>query len=144
MVKGMGHLAVTAKDMDKSLDFYTKVLGFKKVFEINRPETGEPWIIYLHVADRQFVELFYSSGTSDSPDPWKDKVNGFAHICLEVDDIHAIAKHIVDCGCTLDVEPKQGSDGNWQCWTKDPNGIRVELMQLSETGLQAKAIRGEI
>jgi len=56
-ITAIAHLAVTVKDMKKSLDFYTRVLGFKKAFEIPEPETGKPWIEYLYVGNKQFVEL---------------------------------------------------------------------------------------
>ena len=134
---GIAHLAVTAKDMEKSLDFYTNALGLKKVFEITRPETGEPWIIYLHLAGRQFVELFYN-GNKDNP--WQAGVRGFNHICIEVDDINAAVEKITKAGYTMTSGPKQGRDHNWQAWVNDPDGIRVELMQISPESPKAKAM----
>ena len=38
-------------------------------------------------------------------------------------------------------EPKQGADFNWQCWTHDPDSIKIELMQISEESPQMKFIR---
>ena len=140
MLKGMAHLALTVKDMEKSLDFYCKALGFKKAFEIERPNTGGPWIVYLHLADRQFVELFYN-GTEDNP--WNSAQRGFNHVCFEVDDIQKAAEHIKSSGYELDSEPKMGVDNNWQCWVKDPDGVRVELMQISPDSPHAKAILGQ-
>jgi len=132
---GIAHLAITAKDMEKSLDFYTNALGLKKVFEIPEPETGKPWIIYLYVGGRQFIELFYN-GSKDNP--WKPELRGFNHLCLEVDDIHTATDKIIKAGYTLDDPPKQGADHNWQAWVKDPDGIRVELMQIDPESPQAK------
>ena len=136
-MNGIAHLAVTVKDMEKSLDFYTKALGLKKVFEIPDPKTGEPWIIYLYLAGRQFVELFYN-GSKDNP--WQRELRGFNHICIEVDDIQAAVEMIASAGYKLDVLPKQGRDHNWQAWVKDPDGVRVELMQIDPNSPQAKAI----
>ena len=47
MVQGIGHAAFNVKDMDKTIEFYEKSLGFKKAFDIARPENGEPWIVYI-------------------------------------------------------------------------------------------------
>ena len=127
MIKGISHTAVTVKAMELSLKFYTEALGIKKVFEIPNPETGAPWIVYLNVCKGQFIELFYD-GTQENP--WNSSLMGFNHLCLEVDDIQKAVQQIKDAGFTMDVEPKQGVDFNWQAWTKDPNGIRVELMQM--------------
>ena len=31
---------------------------------------------------------------------------------------------------------KNGSDRNWQCWTHDPDGNRIELMQMMDDSKQ--------
>jgi catechol 2,3-dioxygenase-like lactoylglutathione lyase family enzyme len=38
--KGINHLAITVKNMEESLDFYTRVLGFEQVFDIDNPKVG--------------------------------------------------------------------------------------------------------
>ena len=135
MITGFAHGAVTVKDMEKSLHFYTEALGFTRVFDINEPETGKPWIVYLNICKGQFLELFYD-GTVDNP--WKPELIGFNHFCFEVDDLHATVQKIKDAGYTMDIEPKQGCDYNWQAWVTDPNGIRVELMQMDPRPPHAK------
>ncbi len=36
---------------------------------------------------------------------------------------------------------KSGSDGNLQCWTHDPDGNRIEIMQMGKESLQNAFIR---
>lgn len=127
MIQSIAHTAVTVRDMEESVRFYTEALGFKKAFEIPHPETGKPWIVYLCVSKGQFVELFYD-GTMENP--WNPALIGFNHLCFAVDDIHAAAKQVTDAGYTLDITPVEDCDHNWQAWTKDPNGVRIELMQM--------------
>ncbi|MBS4223304.1 VOC family protein [Lederbergia citrea] len=134
MIKGIGHLAFTVEDMEKSLHFYCDILGFKKLFELNT-EDNEPWIVYLKVCEGQFIELFYGGSKSVTMD---HKTIGYSHLCLEVTDIHEIADHIKSQGLTLDVEPKQGLDHNYQCWVKDPDGNRIEFMQMHPDAPQMK------
>jgi len=134
MIKGIGHTAYTVENMEKSLDFYCNVLGLKKQFELNRPG-GEPWIIYLKIKDGQFIELFYGGSVKNS---WKSENIGYSHLCLEVEDIHEIAERIKSKGISLDTEPKQGSDLNWQCWVRDPDGNRIEFMQMNPESPQLK------
>jgi lactoylglutathione lyase len=39
------------------------------------------------------------------------------------------------------IRPKvQGADGNWQTWIEDPDGHRIELMQMAENSMQAQAV----
>jgi len=128
MIKRIGHLAFDVKDMEKSLRFYCDVLGFQKAFELNHPDDGKPWIVYLKLTDFQFIELFY--GGENKPAATESPI-GFSHLCLEVDSIEEIAEHMRKHGVKLDVEPLKGLDHNWQCWVKDPDGNRIEFMQLS-------------
>ena len=132
MIKGVAHVAFNVKDMDTTVAFYENVLGFKKAFKINR-ETGEPWIVYMYAGGEQYIELFYGASVDN---PYKDENVGFFHYCVEVDDIQAIWKKIQETGAPMDDAPKCGGDGNWQCWTHDPDGIKIELMMLNENSPQ--------
>jgi catechol 2,3-dioxygenase-like lactoylglutathione lyase family enzyme len=127
MIKGIGHAAYTVEDMKRSLHFYCEILGLKKAFELSEPTTGAPWIVYLEVAGNQFIELFYGGKKSA---PWEATVIGYNHLCLEVEDIQETANSIKRKGGILDKEPKRGVDHNWQCWIHDPDGNRIEFMQL--------------
>lgn len=133
MIKGIGHTAYNVADMEKSLKYYCKVLGFTHAFSIPDKD-GNPWIEYLQIGS-QFVELFYGN-----PSPTSGC--SYAHLCLEVDDIHEIADRLVQTGAPLDTPPMQGKDTNWQCWSHDPDGNRIEFMCLSETSPQSKALKG--
>ncbi|MEC0368440.1 VOC family protein [Paenibacillus chibensis] len=135
MIKRIGHLAFDVADMEQSLNFYCGVLGFTKAFSIE-DDQGNPWIEYIKVAEGQFIELFY--GGQNKPQQALRPI-GFSHLCLEVDSIEAIASHLKQSGVTLDVEPKQGKDHNWQCWAKDPDGNRIEFMELHPDSPQMKA-----
>lgn len=73
--------------------------------------------------------------------PYSDENIGFFHMCVEVDDIKEAWKRIVDTGAPQDDAPKQGVDYNWQCWTHDPDGNKVELMQLSEDSPHKEFLR---
>ncbi len=134
MIRGLGHVAYNVKDMDKSLDFYCNMLGFKFLFQL-MDENGKPWINYIKVAEHQFLELFFNGieakekNTSDA---------GYNHLCLEVDEIHKIADELKRKGIVFDQEIKQGVDLNYQCWIKDPDGNRIELMQFHPDAPQLK------
>jgi lactoylglutathione lyase len=137
-ISAIAHIAITVKDMEKSLDFYTRVLGFKKAFEIPEPGTGKPWIQYLYIGNGQFAELFYG-GAKDNP--WSGDMRGFNHICLQVDDLQAAVERIKKEGGEITDGPKQGLDFNWQAWIKDPDGIRVELMQIDKKSPHYRAMQ---
>ncbi len=93
MVSGIAHAALCVKDMEKTVEFYEKTLGFKKAFEINEPDTGKPWIVYVYGGGGQYVELFYG-GKKEVP--YDDDNIGFMHLCVSVDDIQEAWKRVVD------------------------------------------------
>jgi catechol 2,3-dioxygenase-like lactoylglutathione lyase family enzyme len=123
------HIAVVTEDMQESIRFYTKALGFTEAFELNTPETGEPWIVFLKIAPGQFMELFYN-GTR--PNPWMENRIGMDHLCFAVDDLEGSTHRIINAGYRMESMPNKGCDGNWQAWVIDPNGVRVELMQIEQ------------
>ena len=137
MVLGIGHAAFVVKDMEKTVAFYEETLGFKRAFDIPRPENGEPWIVYLYGGGGQFIELFYG-GKKELP--FADENIGFFHLCLAVDDIHEAWKRVTETGAPQDDEPKQGVDHNWQAWVTDPNGVRIELMQIMPESPQSRFV----
>ena len=126
----IGHLAFNVQNMEASLKFYKEALGIDKAFSLHGKD-GKPWIEYLKVAPNQFIELFYNGTGSQN--------GNFSHLCLKVDDINAATKRVEDAGYKIDSGPSQGMDGNWQSWVKDPDGTRIELMQISPESPQAKA-----
>lgn len=125
-IKAIGHLAFVVADMERSERFYTETLGFENVFDLNH-DSGKPWIKYFKAADGQFVELFYR--VEERKAEAKPSV-GYSHCCFIVDDIKETADAIVSSGVELDRPIKVGADGNYQCWVRDPDGNRIELMQI--------------
>ncbi|MNT98681.1 hypothetical protein D3C72_2413220 [compost metagenome] len=39
-------------------------------------------------------------------------------------------------------DKKLGADGTWQAWTKDPNGVKLEIFQYTENSMQFGARGG--
>ena len=49
--------------------------------------------------------------------------------------------HGCAAGVVIDREPKLGLDHNWQAWISDPDGNKIELMQLAEDSPQRRVAR---
>lgn len=124
MIKNIGHLAFNVSDMKKSLHFYCDQLGFTHLFQL-KDDKGNPWINYLKITENQFIELFYGKDLKNSDGA------SYSHLCLEVDDIVATVRDLESRGIALVHKITQGSDKNYQAWIKDPDGNRIELMQLN-------------
>lgn len=136
VITGIGHTAYRVRDVEASLRFYSGVLGFRELFRLNR-DTGELWLIYLRVNDDTYVELFPGGEDRTEVTP---KSCGYVHLCLAVDDLRATLRELAGRGLEITGEPRMGRDGNWQYWIADPDGNRIELMQMLPTSMQAQAI----
>lgn len=132
---GIGHVAFTVSDMEKALDFYCDRLGLKLIYSLD-DEQGKPWLNYLRVRDGSYLELFYGGREKAAE---TEQAAGFLHVCLECDELPGTVESLRAKGVPIDVEPKQGGDRNWQAWTHDPDGNKIELMTIDPESPQAKA-----
>jgi lactoylglutathione lyase len=130
------HVAIRVKDIDRSLDFYINKLGFKEMLRLGKD--GALWLVYLRITDTQYLEVF-PQGTGDRA-PEREVV-GYNHMCLEVPDIELSVRELEALGIPLTRPKIKAADGNWQTWIEDPDGHRIELMQMAEDGMQLQAIR---
>ena len=134
-VSSIAHVAIRVKDVDRSLDFYVGKLGMREMMRLDRD--GGLWLLYLRITDTQFLEVF-PEGVGERAA--EREAVGFNHICLEVGDIDAALRELQTAGVALIRDKQMGADGNWQAWIEDPDGHRIELMQMMPDSLQAKAI----
>lgn len=134
---GIGHVALRVSDIGRSLEFYRDRLGFEEMMRLDQPD-GSLWLVYLRVTDTQFLELFPDGQGARAQGPDR---TGVHHFCLEVRDLDATASTLRTKGIPLVVEPKTGLDRNRQCWIADPDGNRIEFMQLAADAMQSEAIR---
>ena len=129
------HVAIRVKDVAPALDFYVEKLGFEEMLRIDRD--GRLWLLYLRITDTQYLEIF-PEGVGERAA--EREAVGYNHMCLQVPDIDRTVRELEAAGVAL-IRPKVlGADGNWQCWIEDPDGHRIELMQMMSDSLQAGAI----
>jgi len=137
MINGIAHGAFHVSNMDATIEFYCGKLGFKEAFRFT-DDAGNPRLVYLNIpGTMQFLEFFPAKeGTKP--------VSGtfFAHVCLSVDDAAATCKEMEGKGVEITTALKMGGDGNWQFWTKDPDGNPIEFMQMMPDSKQALAVKG--
>ena len=136
----IAHVALKVRDLDKSLDFYVNKLGFAEMMRLPKPD-GSPgvWLVYLRITDDQYLELFPDGQGDRAPDRDATAIN---HVCLGVADLDATLAQLARVGIPLSAPKKMAADLNWQAWIEDPDGNRIELMQMMPDCLQLAAIAG--
>ena len=102
---------------------------------MNRPD-GTLGAIYLYIAPNQFLEVF-PDGVREAAQE-NDGI-GYCHLCFEVDDAAATIEELRRRGAPIDKELRTGISKCIQFWTHDPDGNKIELMQLPPESMQAQA-----
>jgi lactoylglutathione lyase len=132
----IGHIALRARDLEKTVAFYRDVLGFPEAFRMY-DNAGKPNNVHVFVGDGQFLEIF-PNGTEERE--ITGKTIGPVHICFEVANAREKQEEIRARGAVIDKAAAQGTSKCINFWTHDPDGITLEFTQLPPESLQAQAI----
>ena len=135
MIRGLSHIAIRTRDLEKSLRFYREILGLEEAFRL-REEDGRTRIVYLWIAPGQFIELFPDGRIE--PERGSHMI-GMQHICLETGDVEAAYRRLTALGVATDTEILTGKAKCRQFWIRDPDGNPIELMELGPDSMQAQA-----
>ncbi|MGR5184355.1 lactoylglutathione lyase [Photobacterium damselae] len=122
------HTMIRVADLDKSIEFYTKVLGMKV---LERHENTEYRYTLVFVGYQQggtTIELTYNWDTNEY-----DMGNAFGHLALGVEDIYSACTDIKALGGKVSREPGPVLGGDTHiAFVKDPDGYAIELIQLEK------------
>jgi len=118
------HTMVRVSDLDKSLRFYTELLGLDEVRRKDVPQ-GRFTLVFLAAPGDEHaqVELTYNW----DPEDYGGGRN-FGHLAYQVDDIYAICQRLADGGVTINRPPRDGR----MAFVRSPDGISIELLQKGE------------
>lgn len=135
---GLGHVAFRVNDLDASLKFYEK-LGYPEFLRLTNDD-GKPWIAYLCITDELYLELFPGGNGESAPD---ESHTGVHHLSLACADLTKVVAHLEAEGIELKTPftDKRGLDGNRGVWIHDPDGNRIEIMEMAPDCIQYNALR---
>ncbi|OCH15473.1 lactoylglutathione lyase [Aliivibrio sp. 1S128] len=123
------HTMIRVGNLDKSIEFYTKVMGM----DLLRQNTNEEYkytLAFLGYGDESqgaVIELTYNWGTEEY-----DMGNAFGHVAIGVDDVYQTCDVIKAAGgnVTREAGPVKGGSTHI-AFIKDPDGYMIELIQNS-------------
>lgn len=124
MAKKMLHTCIRVHDLEKSLTFYTTVLGLKEVRRLDYPDFKFT-LVYLAFEEGGYeLELTYNYNA----DPYA-LGDGFGHIAIGVDDLNAVHEEYKKTGYEI-TDLKELSDGAASFFfIVDPDGYKIEVIQ---------------
>lgn len=120
------HTMLRVGDLDKSLEFYTEVLGMQLLRRKDYPE-GKftlAFVGYGSEEENSVIELTHNWDTDSY-----DLGTGYGHIALEVPDVYAACEDIRARGGKITREPEPMMHGSSiLAFVEDPDGYKIELL----------------
>jgi glyoxylase I family protein len=128
LFKKIDHVEIVTDQLDRSVAFYTGVLGFKQRFRDSVPQPGGGGsleIVYLDLGATAIELLDYGKGAE--PAPQKLQL-GYRMMALEVEDMMKALGYLKTKG----IEPVWGPvfrESYARAEIRDPSGYHIELRQ---------------
>jgi lactoylglutathione lyase len=126
------HTMLRVGDMQRSLDFYTRVLGMRLLRESENQEYkySLAFVGYSDESEGAVIELTYNWGVEKY-----DLGNAYGHIALGVDDVAATCEKIRQAGgnVTREAGPVKGGS-TIIAFVEDPDGYKIELIENKQAG----------
>ncbi|ANE77636.1 lactoylglutathione lyase [Dickeya solani] len=126
------HTMLRVGDLQRAIDFYTKVLGMRLLRTSDNPEYkySLAFVGYTEESEGAVIELTYNWGV-ESYEPG----TAFGHIALGVDDVAGACERIRQAGgkVTREAGPVKGGT-TVIAFVEDPDGYKIELIERSQAG----------
>jgi lactoylglutathione lyase len=124
------HTMLRVGDLQRSIDFYTKVLGMKLLRTTDRPDQKYTlaFVGYGSNPDHAEIELTYNHGVDKY-----ELGTAYGHIALGVPDVHAACDAIRKNGGNVTREPGPVKGGTTViAFVTDPDGYKIELIERED------------
>ena len=109
----VSHIMLGARDLQKSLEFYTETLGMKAVFKTEV-------MVFLQAGN---VTLVLSKPLADA----SENLVGATEVVFAVDDVTDAYRQLSERGAKFINEPRQVTDEDWAANFIDPDGHRLSI-----------------
>jgi lactoylglutathione lyase len=117
-------------DLQRSIDFYTKVLGMKLLRTSDNPEYKYTlaFVGYGNNPDHAELELTYNYGETQY-----EMGSAYGHLAISADDIYATCDSVRSNGGNITREPGPVKGGSTViAFITDPDGYKVELIERKD------------
>ena len=124
------HTMLRVGDLQRSIDFYTRVLGMKLLRTTDRPEQqySLAFVGYGDESAHSVIELTYNYGVTQY-----ELGTAFGHLAIEVPDAAATCAAVKAAGGTVTREAGPVKGGSTViAFITDPDGYKIELIQRAD------------
>ena len=121
------HTMLRVGDLQRSTDFYTRMLGMTLLRTTERPEQkySLAFVGYAANPEQAEIELTYNHGVDHY-----DLGSAYGHIAIGVDDAKATCERVRAAGGTVTREAGPVKGGSTViAFVADPDGYKIELIE---------------
>jgi lactoylglutathione lyase len=121
------HTMIRVGDLQRSIDFYTRVLGMKLLRTTDRPEQrySLAFVGYGDESAHSVIELTYNYGVAQY-----EMGTAFGHLAIEVPDAAATCAAVKAAGGTVTREAGPVKGGTTIiAFVQDPDGYKIEFIE---------------
>ena len=121
------HTMIRVGDLQRSIDFYTQVLGMRLLRRSDYPggRFTNAFVGYEDESKAAVLELTHNWDTKSY-----DMGNAFGHVAVEVDDAYKACEEVRKRGGKVTREPGPMKHGTTViAFVEDPDGYKIEFVQ---------------
>jgi lactoylglutathione lyase len=121
------HTMIRVGDLQRSIDFYTRVLGMRLLRKTDYPggRFTNAFVGYDDESRATVLELTHNWDTKSY-----DRGSGFGHIAVEVEDAYKACDEVRKRGGKVTREPGPMKHGTTViAFVEDPDGYKIEFVQ---------------
>ena len=155
MIRGIHHIGMNCRDIERQKRFYCEALGFEPVgdgFEWTNEPMMDNIVDVKGAASKGtmlragtcYLELFeYSAPPPESDKPLRPHDRGYTHFCIDVTDIGNDIEHLKKCGMTFNDRDFVDVGHVKTLYGYDPEGNVIEVQQCApRNGFTLEELRG--
>lgn len=124
MIKQLAHVCIHSADLEATARFYFEGLGLERGYEFYKDD--ELFGFYIKLGGGTFIEVFKGEPGGEG---------NIKHISIQVGDMDAVIARVKEHGYEIG-EKSLGADNSWQAWVTDPDGVKIEFQEYTETSMQ--------
>ncbi len=128
----LAHTMIRVRDIEKSLDFYTRLLGMRVLRSRDYPDGRftNTFVGYGPEASHPAVELTHNWDQAEA----YDQGNGWGHLAVEVPDVYAACDILASEGIKITRPAGPMKHGTRViAFIEDPDGYKIELIDSNVT-----------
>ncbi len=118
-------VGLSVRDFDAAVSYYTKTFELRETF-IRRDQEGRPIMGFLQISRETFLQLVPAN---------PNRRPGLSSVLIEVDDIQSTVAKLRQAGAQLQDPRVSQNTGTTLTMLTDPEGFRVELLQMTPGSL---------